>query len=273
MIAKLMKYELIRKKTTFSMFLAVMLLMELAVVYLFYRETDTSTIWAIVLFFFLLAFAAIFLVYDNIKLLSDDLNKKSGYMLFLTPNNGFRITASKMIIGLIEVLIVVVFLVGFFYVNFNVADSIFRITVNPGFLEMKRESLIFSQQYFGVGFWVYMILSYAADWFTFIITVYLAIILRKTLFSNVRYKGLMSFLVFIAINIAIGVVSQIIFSGFFFASDIGGVIISGQDHIEDIGQFISFIKNAIHVGNVLNLLVAVGGFWLCGWLLTKKVDL
>lgn len=275
MILKLMKHELIRKKNIFLAFIAIAFLIEAGIVFMYSNKTTEGTVWALVVFFFLVSLSAIFVVYDNVKLLSDDLNKKSGYMLFLTPNSGYTVMGAKMIIGFCEFLLITLLLVVFGWINFNLTDAFWHFTTSYEFLEMQRESLMFDINFFGPGFLSYSLVSNAIDWFALIITIYLAIVLRKTLLSNVKYKGLMSFLVFIALNVVIGIVTQTIFSVFFMTSGFGSSLMSNfsGNNIEDPEAFISFIMNAVHLGNLLNLIIIGLGFWACGYLLTKRVDL
>ena len=44
----------------------------------------------------------VFYLADIIKMYSDDLNKKTGYMLFMTPNSGYKIISSKLLAAILE---------------------------------------------------------------------------------------------------------------------------------------------------------------------------
>lgn len=270
---KLMKYEVIRKLNIWIAFIVSLFILEVVAIYFIRDNEAVSYILGIAIYLFIVAFAAIFVTYDNIKLLSDDLNKKSGYMLFLTPNNGFKIMASKMMVGFVEVLVVTLIIVGFTAINFNVADSFHGITSTEVFMSLKNDSMIFITEYFGLKFWLYSFLTNGLEWFSFIVTIYLAIVLRKTLFSNIKYKGLISFVVFIVLNVAIGIVEQLVFTGVFLANDFGQIVMQSGGETGDPKVIIDFVFSILNVENAINAILIIGGFWACGHLLNKKVDL
>lgn len=271
MLIKLMKYDLMRKKNTLLMSIAVFVLMELFLVFNLSRGEEGLVAFALGTTL-LFAGTLIFVLYDNIKILSDDLNTKSGYMLFLTPNHGYNIVGSKMIVGFIEVIFATILLTIAFSINYTYANSIangeFAVMVQElikGFsLEIKEAGM--------TNFHVVLImLGLVLEWFAFIVTVYLAIILRKTIFSAVKFKGFLSFVVFVALNIAINTVTQAILGGLMAVMGFGDIV-TNSDAV-DPEKVVGFVNVMIGVSNGLNLAIIIGFFIASGYLLTKKVDL
>lgn len=271
MLIKLMKYDLIRKKNILLTSIAVFVLIEFLLLFSLYKGGG----WIIVFVLgsiFLFAGAFLFVMYDNIKLLSDDLNTKSGYMLFLTPNHGYNIIGSKMIVGFIEVILATILIVIAFSINYTYANSL----ANGEFALMIKELIQgMSSEVRSVGInwfhYVSMAIAFVLKWFSFIVTVYLAIILRKTLFSAVKFKGFLSFVVFIALNIVASTAMQGVVA---FAMAVGGYgdIIANAEVMEP-ERIVGFVNLMIGVSNGLNVVLIIGFFIASGFLLTKKVDL
>ncbi len=273
MLMKLMKYELIRRKNSLAIFFGTLLTLELVSLFAINRGGKWIALF-IVLMFFVIIGASLFVVYDNIKLLSDDLNNTSGYMLFMTPNHGYNITAAKMIIGFIEVTITFLLVALLYYINFLYLDSLYNISTNSDiqfiFTGMSEVIKVAEIKLIHI---IYLILTYVIGWFVFIATVYLSIILRKTLFSNSKFNGLYSFLIFVALNVITGLVGQVISVGYISISKFNGYIFSELVPESDPVFFREFMMALFNISNVINIVIVVGFFWGCGYLLTKRVDL
>ena len=91
----LIKYELIKKYKLFS--IAILFSLGLNV---YLITTGAGGSIAFIAFFPVIA--AILYIVDVIRMYSDDLNKRSGYMLFMTPNSGYKIVISKLVTSVIE---------------------------------------------------------------------------------------------------------------------------------------------------------------------------
>lgn len=91
----LIKYEFIRKYKLVSMILITILALNLL---LLTKGAGGSMLFLVV------SLSALFVFYlvDIIKMYSDDLNKKTGYMLFMTPNSGYKIIWAKLLAAIIE---------------------------------------------------------------------------------------------------------------------------------------------------------------------------
>lgn len=273
MLMNLMKYELLRKRNMLAVFFSILVIGELLCIYLLYKGDDALIMFILVLVFMTVG-SAIFVLYDNIKLLSDDLNNTQGYMLFMTPNSGYLITASKMIIGLIEITVTAMVLVMIYYINFRVGNHLYNITSQPEVKEaIYQVDKLFDLLRINGFHYVYMIASWVLDWFAFIAVIYVAIILRKTLFSRAKYGGFITFGIYILINMAMGMVTQGVVTLYTTIYYKGDVMTKMIDPSKNFDEFFGFVMGSIHLGNFLNLVSVVVLFYLCGYLLTKKVDL
>lgn len=273
MLGNLMKYELIRKRNTLVIFGVVLLIAEILNIYNIYKGKDGVGMFITVTLLMIFG-SAIFVLYDNVKLLSDDMNESSGYMMFMTPVNGYQIVASKMIVGFIEVMVVALYLGGTLLFNYQLGNSLYDVR-HMGFIQLVMDQIqvIIETGKISTGNMIYAAFVNVSDWFAFIIVVYVAIILRKTLFSRVKYGGLISFVIFVLINVAIGLLSQGVIYVYALIMDLPDMITNNMDIAADPMKFKHIFMTLIHLGLVMNLLTIGGLFAGSGYLLNKKVDL
>ncbi|MCG8484835.1 MAG: hypothetical protein MJA31_16095 [Clostridia bacterium] len=186
----LIKYEFIKK---YRMFMVVCITTIIAGIAISIRFGESG----FPLFSGLLA-VGLFVLYavDIVMMYSQDINKKTGYMIFMTPNSGYAIIASKVITALLEGLGMLVF--------FILAMTINGLMIfGPGEL-------------FEISFWnidipyqqivtnLFIILTTALLFaIQFLLTIYSAITIRKSVLSNVKFKGLISFAIFLLLNYVI----------------------------------------------------------------------
>lgn len=277
MLGKLIKYELIRKKNILMISASITFLVELFLLFMLYK--GGGWIGGFITVSFLMIFGmAIFILIDNVNLLSSDLNKKSGYMLFLTPNHGYNIIGAKMIVGLIEALFGFTLVGIFCYINYKYASYIYYEDM-PDMVKSVFESIVGMSNEYGVRWYHFalVIASQLVKWLTFITTVYLALILRKTLVANAKFKGIISFLIFVVLNIVMGTISQGIIAGYTrivgmpenaleFAS--GGQVVA-----ERVTDIIGYTTGLFVIITVISILFIGLFYWYSSYLLTKKIDL
>lgn len=273
MLVKLMKYELIRRRNSMLMILASILLIEAFILYQIYNSNEEVAFFLNIVMFIAMNIA---MVYENVKLLSDDLNNQSGYMLFLTPNSGYKITAAKMLTGFTEVIIGYVVVVAIMYYNGVLLYEVANSEIISSLLWAFGEGLNLVSQIGITPFeWFQGIFSNFANWFSFVVLIYLAIILRKTLFSNIRFKGLISFGVFILLSTGINMLTQGVMTafvngvGFFDTSSTFG----NELKIDQMIILKNLIVQLTIVSNLISLTVIAVAFYASGYLLNKKVDL
>ena len=255
MLSKLMKYEIVRKKNILLSSLAIFVLTELLLLFCLFKGGNWLVLFAVVAVF-LFEGVYLFVLYDNIKLLSDDLNSRSGYMLFLTPNHGYNIVGSKMIVGFIELIISTILIILVIWFNYTYANYLFQNEVAT-LIYNGFDSIKDSLSSMGFGFWYYVsiILGFVLQWFFFITTVYLALILRKTLFSTVRFKGFLSLAMFVVLNIITNVIIQVVSFLAMILTGYGDLFTGAQEIPPE--RVLPFVNLMVTLSNGLNLIFIV----------------
>lgn len=255
----LIKYDFLRKYKLISIILVSSLLLNLFLIFRYDIQGSVS-------FLGIYPFVMIILyVIDIIKMYSDDLNKKSGYMLFMTPNSGYKIIVSKVITAILEGLFIA--LLYFIFIFLNAVYMLIRQNITlvmSEIIESINQALSMSLG-FNLGH-VFVFLAVALLLaISFILTVYTSITIRKSIFSEIKFGGFFSFIIFLAIN--------------YLASSIGNNIlplVSLPDNIiVSNGNFISATSMLIGALPLIALtsaeiiILALGS----GYLLEKTINL
>jgi len=201
---KLVKYEFVKKYKS-----AIIALIASAVLnlFLFTKGVAGSSMF---LAFFPMIMAVVY-ISDIIKMYSDDLNKRSGYMLFMTPNSGYEIIVSKLITAVIEGLSIL--LIYFIYVLINGAYIIYisGAEINLNEIISAVDKLVSGSFGFNLAHVFMFLLTALLFLISFITTVYTAMTIRKSIFSEIKFGGVLSFLIFLFLNWAISYVSSGVF--------------------------------------------------------------
>lgn len=190
----LIKYEFIRKYKLILMTLASAVIFNLIAV--IKGGAGGSSVF---LAFF--PFAMIFLYTgDVIKMYSEDLNKKVGYMLFMTPNSGYKIIVSKVLTAVLEGFSIL--LLYFIFIFINGIYIIFANEVSINYNEVLDAINMFLNGSFGfnLGHIFVLLIAFVLFIISFILTAYTAITIRKSIFSEIKFGGFLSFVIFIALN-------------------------------------------------------------------------
>ena len=122
----LIKYEFI-KKTNLVIALILSIIVNLFLVLKFQTQGSTMFIGL-----FPLVIMTLYVV-DVISMYSRDLNNKSGYMLFMTPNSGYKIIFSKLITAIIEGILILVVYFLIILINGMYVGLIFNVDYNEVF--------------------------------------------------------------------------------------------------------------------------------------------
>ncbi|GMQ57919.1 hypothetical protein AN1V17_23140 [Vallitalea sediminicola] len=198
---RLMKYESLKKAKLIVIALVMFGLIELAILFTIYKG-GIALVFTVILIFLLGFGGLIFLLIDSINMYSSDLYKKPGYMLFLTPTNSYQIIGSKLIISLIEATIGLGMYIGFMLLNYKIVyakylnDPASNARMIMDFFESFSALPSPSEIILGI-------VSFIIGWFALILTIYLAITIRKTLLANVKLGGIFSFLFFLILQVLI----------------------------------------------------------------------
>ncbi len=255
---KLIKFEFLRKRMTFLVALALTVLGQIYALYQYFKIDESvrsglnGEIFAVFVGIVGLGLGLIFLL-DVILLFRNDLFKQEGYMLFMTPHNGYKLLGAKLLFALLEgACIATVYLIIMFFnakimhmgsINFSISD----ITAEQWKVLIK-----------GLAIGILGILEFA-------LTVYLSFALFKSLFNNTRFKGLITFGIFIVINILKTKLVEVI------GSILGKTF--ETVHISSSNLMLGSINTALNYGIVATLVSAVILFVATGYLLENRINL
>lgn len=274
---KLMKYEFLRRKTLLIVVLSVLFAMEALTAFGIYKGVGWLGL-SITLISIMCIGVPIFVFFDSISTYYSDLKNKHGYMLFLTPNNGFKIIGSKLIIGVIEAIIFTSLVVFFMYINFEITHAMYLSEVNDftiGFSQVISEL----KEQFPYSFWqvaLVSIISFLLSWFSTILMAILSITISKTILSNNRHNWVVSIGVFIGISFLLQVISMLVMTPFGFYNDI--FTFGVQSNFEAYNpmlasQINNLLWKSLLVGTGLNLIYMAAFYFVSGTLLNKRIDL
>lgn len=198
---KLMKYEF--RKQAFSKFaiLALVCLIEL----LFFVGVVASIEKLIATSMMLLTLftigALFFLAFESILTYSNDLKQKCSYMLFLTPNTSYGIVGAKVLSAAIQIV-----LAGIAFFLIFALDGAVLITKYDAVSEVKKIMVQIINELFQIDIALSDVVSIVAvmimGWISTITVAFLSITLSTTFLANSKFKGVASFAIFIALNLA-----------------------------------------------------------------------
>ncbi len=138
----------------------------------------------------------------------NELNSKSSYLIFMTPNSSLKIILSKLLyIFLVEVVFLAAlsFLIGFDIIQArsilnggDFIDSVMELFERAFDIDLKKvwTEILLSLISFVIGFFAIMVMAYCA------------ITLSATFLYNSRWKGFVSIVLFIAICVAVSYVDN-----------------------------------------------------------------
>lgn len=156
----------------------------------------------------LLAFAALFYFsFETVVTYSNDLKTKQSYMLFLVPRNMYQVVGAKMITTIAQI-----FMAGIAFMAL-ILGNLFLVSARDGEIEefiklMKMFIEFVSGVNVDVTTVVYVICSMLVVWIEFVLMAMLAITLSTTLFANKRYKGVISFGIYIGLEFVLGKIAD-----------------------------------------------------------------
>lgn len=246
----LIKYEFIKK---YRMFTAVIITTILAGIFISLKFGELG----LPVFAGILS-VGLFILYavDVIQMYSQDINRRTGYMVFMTPHSGYTVIGSKVITALLEGLGMLIFFIlivtlnsaiiygtsSLFEINFLDVDVSYKEVIANIFIVLTT-ILLFSIQ--------------------FLLTIYSAITIRKSVLTNVKLKGLISFGIFILLNYIIGKVYTIPYRLLDFSK------YQNMMNMPTASELLKVLTPAMLTATIL----CVALTFLSGYLLEKKINL
>lgn len=257
----LIKYEFIRKYKL----IAVTIITAIALnIFLITRGVGGSAT------FLVLFPIVLFVLYltDIIKMYSDDLNNKTGYMLFMTPNSGYKIISSKLLTAVLEGFALL--LLYFIFTLINGAYIVVSTGAQIDYSQIIRvvDNLLSGSLGFSLSHIFISLTATLAFFLAFITTVYTAMTIRKSIFSEIKFGGLLSFIIFLCINWGISVISSRLFDIItpYYDSITNAIFSAGRATPEEL----ALILLPMTAFSIIQAIALTG---ISGYLLEKKINL
>lgn len=240
---KIIKYDWMSRWKFFLGAIAVAIILNIDIMRRILTE-DSSEPSMFTFILFMSAFAmAVILGVDHIRRMYTNLFTEEGQFLFLTPLTGYEILVGKLSAIIAECLGILL-LVGLFgFIDYQMLAnkfpqiSLYSAIPTEYIPEMFKGLLL-------------ILIGYII----FLLTVYLSMALTKSIFSNVRYGKLLSFIFFIIISNVTAYISGLFLK---FPTD----------------MFVMELNKIPSIYILLNLIMAAILFTATGYLLDKKINL
>lgn len=252
---KLTKYEFRKNRTTLIIIAIGFLLLQgyfLGSIIL-EKENHSGMSASLLAMYSMVCFFAVFIL--AVANYSKELSSKSSYLIFMTPNSPLSIIFSKMLNILIigTAIVVVFFVLGLFDIKL-LMDTYPEI---GSFTEMIKE--IMKAIGIDVGGFLaklfYFVVSFLISFFAVVTLVYFSITLSATLLQNNRFRGFLSFGLFVVFVLIVGYISDLI-----------------PVPYPDTQKYSEALINLIP-GTLVELVVMIASIAGCSILLEKKVSL
>lgn len=246
-----MKYEF--RKQAFSKLVILALVGLLEIVFFFGVVTGRENIIALAIS--LLAMftmgALFFLAFESIVTYSNDLKQKCSYMLFLTPNTSYSIVGAKVLSAGIQVI-----LAGLAFFAVFAIDGGVLIAKYDAVASVKEMILQLLDRFFKLKIEFKDVVSVVAiiitTWISIITVAFFSITLSTTFLANKKYKGVVSFILFLVLNILYSKITNLVLG-------------DAADYLESVSTY--FIWDS-----VLVLLFTILTYIGTAWMLEKKVS-
>lgn len=197
---KLMKYEFRKTLVSKMILLAITAVLEVVFLIGIFSEMETPLAMGTIGLMLCGIFGILYIGIESITVFHKDLNTKQSYMLFLTPNNSFKILGAKVLENGISLV-----LTGVFFAVLAAIDISTAILYIGGLEELldllKQMSIAFSVN-INVTAEAFVILFFTAiaSWIMTIVTADFAVVLSATVFAGKKFSGVVSFAIFLAVN-------------------------------------------------------------------------
>lgn len=147
--------------------------------------------------------------FESIVTYSNDLRTKQSYMLFLTPRNMFQIVGAKLVTTILQI-----FVTGCAFAAIGIGDVFLVCAKNGEVKEFLDAIKGFFHALTGVEIRlsevIYVILMLLIAWLVFIALAMLAITLSTTLLSTWKLKGIVSVIIYFALDWCVTKVANLV---------------------------------------------------------------
>ncbi len=269
---KLMKYEWLKQKSSKLLLAGFLLLAELLFLYGVITQGEGSITLGIVFLSLVSMIGLVVVGIEAIVTYYQDMKEKRGYMLFMTPNGMYSILGSKLLMGFFTVVLwtVLVLLLAF-------ADVSLLVTRVAGVQELMNMFQAIMDDLFAVQFdWgsaVLAALYTIAEWAMTVTAAFLAVTISMTLLTTVKWKGLISFVIYVIINVATSYINNLLIDllGISTANAVSQTV-QNTEEVISITASVDFSGITV-VTLIVNLVICVLCFLGSGMLLKKRLSL
>lgn len=265
---KLIKYEFKTIGKEFLIILGAIILLNIALM-------TRINVWsndAVTGLSFLIAFGAAVAVFIyNIMIFTRDLKRDTGYLLFSIPKSGYTILGAKLSSSLIVMIVAMIlgaimtFFVGVialgnfdsFIKSFTELKSMTNVSIFQLVLVIIVDAII-------------VLLGYVEC----LLNIYLAVTISKVIMNGRKFSGLVSFLIYIIINLITGKIYELLSKA--IPQTINPYITTYNDsysHLATTNDPSILLIPVNWAGGIFYLMVIIGLFIGIGYMLEKKIDL
>ncbi len=196
---KLIKYELRRNITGIVILFSIIMILQGYFMVSVSTESEGNTAMAVALLILAMSVSYFCVFIFGVSFYSKELNSKSSYLTFMTPTSSYSILGAKLLSTLITGIFFAVLLVAFITIDIAMLKNVFPE------LEMVGGIIDFISDMSGVSMTevllrlLVILIAFLVNFFAIIAMAYMAITLSATWFQNKKFKGVISFLLFIVI--------------------------------------------------------------------------
>ena len=252
---KLSKYEFRKNRTFLFIIFAGLLLLEGYFIgsIILQKEEHSGMSAAFLSMYAMVCYFAVFIL--AIANYSKELNSRSSYLIFMTPNSSLSIIFSKMFTILMIGFVLVLAICGLGYLDIQLLINAYpKIGDFKSFINSLLEAMGISSSQLALSI-AFAVVEFLISFFSTITLIYFAITLSATLLQNNRFKGFVSFALFIAL------------------SYITGFITDKLPIINDNAETFSELMVNLIPTTLFDLIIMIGCILGCSTLLDKKVSL
>ena len=199
---RLLKYELRKTQLSKLILLGITLVAEAVFLAgLWGNRENTLAVGAVLLFFIAMTGIAIMGIL-SVATLHKDMNTRQGYMLFMTPNSCYKILGAKVIECGLSILIAGAFFFALGWLDFSL---LLGKGANQQIWDMVRQMIqaVNASIKLDVPHISALVFSMLSMWLCTVTTAYLADVVSSALLNGKKGNGVVTFLLFLALNYAI----------------------------------------------------------------------
>ncbi|KIR03020.1 hypothetical protein P261_01835 [Lachnospiraceae bacterium TWA4] len=237
----LMKYEFLKQRTSKYLLIGFLLVCEFTFLIGTFTENESPIILSVTGLIFTSISGYLIIAVEAIWTYYGDMKEKRGYMLFMTPHSEYSILGSKLLMGFLTIILwnVLIGLLAFGDITLLMTKSGEIGEVMEIVQEGLKEFLGLDISWLTVSMFV---LQRIFNWTSMVTSAFLAITISMTFLNQIRTKGLISFILYIVINMIPEKVQELLQSVFGIVTDETVV-----NSIENGGLSVTFAEDGMTV--------------------------